>query len=201
MRDVGFEYIAFGIEAGNNKVLTAIRKGFTIEQAEDGVKNATELGFAVKLYFLVGSPYETLRDVQDSINFAMKYPISDVNFGSLMPIPQTELMDWVVKKGRLLSPPEVYLNQYAEFERVPHFDGPGMSLDERKYALRLTGKLRKEIPKRARERAFKKRLAHLGMLGILGAKLLRFEGTSTLFNTKILRPLKYVLGKILFKPQ
>ncbi|MCK4325600.1 radical SAM protein [bacterium] len=51
MREVGFYYVAFGIEAGNNKVLRALKKGFTIEQAEQGVRDAIDLGFDVKLYF------------------------------------------------------------------------------------------------------------------------------------------------------
>ncbi|MGB7533079.1 MAG: radical SAM protein [Halobacteriota archaeon] len=200
MREIGFWYVAFGIEAGNNKILKALKKGFTIEQAEQGVRDAVELGFAVKLYFLVGSPYETLQDIQDSINFALKYPIYDVNFGSLMPIPETELIDWVRKEGRLLTPPEVYLNEYAEFERIPHFDAPGMSLSERKYALRVTEKARIKIQRKARERQLRKGLAHLGVLGILGAKILSFEMASHLFNSRILKPLKYILRKVFLKP-
>lgn len=141
MKEVGFWYIAFGIEAGNNKVLKTLKKGFTIQRAEQGVRDAVELGFDVKLYFLVGSSYETLQDIRDSINFALKYPICDVNFSSLMPIPEAELINWVRKEGRLLTPPEVYLNEKAEFERIPHFDAPGMSLSERKYALRITEKV------------------------------------------------------------
>lgn len=160
MREVGFYYVAFGIEAGNNKILKALKKGFTIEQAEQGVRDAVELGFAVKLYFLVGSPYETLQDLQDSINFALKYPICDVNFASLMPIPETELIDWVRKEGRSLTPPEVYLNEYAEFERIPHFDAPGMNLEERKYMLEKTERIRKQIVARHK---LNKRFGFLGM--------------------------------------
>ena len=171
MREIGFWYVAFGIEAGNNKILKVLKKGFTIEQAEQGVRDAVELGFAVKLYFLVGSPYETLQDIQDSINFALKYPIYAVNFGSLMPIPKTELIDWVRKEGRLLTPPEVYLNEYAEFERVPHFDAPSMSLEERKYALQITEKVATKIGKRGRERYIFKKVSQLGILGKLVAKI------------------------------
>src|SRR3989339_961385 len=35
MRQIGFERIAFGIEAGNNNILSALKKGFTIERAEE----------------------------------------------------------------------------------------------------------------------------------------------------------------------
>lgn len=32
MKEVGFSYVAFGVEAGNNKVLKALNKGETIEK-------------------------------------------------------------------------------------------------------------------------------------------------------------------------
>jgi len=165
MKEVGFRYLAFGIEAGNNKILKILKKGFTIEQAEAGVRQAVELGFDVKLYFLVGSPHETLDDIRDSMDFAMKYPIQDVNFASLMPIPETELMTWVEKEGRLLAPYEVYLNDYAEFERIPHFDAPGMSLPERKRALRLSERLSLNLKRPGTRKALRNRLKHLGILG------------------------------------
>ena len=190
MKEAGFHFIAFGIEAGNNRILQTLKKGITIEQADQAVKDATELGFAVKLYFLVGSPYETLNDLRDSIEFAFKYPIQAVNFGSLMPIPETELMNWVQKEGKLLAPPEVYLNDYAEFERVPHFDAPGMSLKERKYALRMTEKVRKKIPRLYRKQQFEKKLKPLGFIGKIGAEIASFEIIIHLLNSKFLKPLK-----------
>lgn len=195
MREVGFSYVAFGIEAGNNKILKALKKGFTIEQAEQGVRDAVELGFAVKLYFLVGSPYETLQNVQDSINFALEYPICDVNFGSLMPIPETELIDWVKKEGRLLTPPEVYLNEYAEFERIPHFDAPGMSLEERKYALRITEKVATKIRKRWREKNTYEKVSQLGILGKLTAKI--YVSTAVSYLVQHNRLLRYIKEAIL----
>lgn len=199
MREIGFWYVAFGIEAGNNNILKALKKGFTIEQAEQGVRDAVELGFAVKLYFLVGSPYETLQDVQDSINFAMKYPIYDVNFGSLMPIPETELIDWVRKEGRLITPPEVYLNEYAEFERIPHFDAPGMSLSERKYALQITEKVAIKIRKRWIEKNAYEKISQLGILWKLIAKI--YVSTPVSYLVQHNRLLRYIKEVILRKAE
>ena len=191
MREVGFWYVAFCIEAGNNKILKVLKKGFTIEQAEQGVRDAVELGFAVKLYFIVGSPYETLQDIQDSIDFAQKYPISDINFGSLMPIPETELIDWVRREGRLLTPPEIYLNEYAEFERMPHFDAPGMSLEERKYALQITEKVGLKIRKRGREKNVYEKVSRLGILGKLIAKI--YASTVVFYFVQHSRLLRFMI--------
>lgn len=199
MRDVGFYYLGFGIEAGNDKILKALKKGFKISEAEQTVKDATELGYAVKLYFLVGSPYETLDDIQDSIEFARKYPVSGVNFGSLMPIPETELMDWVQSEGKLLAPVDVYLNDYAEFERIPHFDGPGMDLAERKKALELTEKVGQEIEKRYKRFIIERRFKKFGVL----SKVIAFAGSSklatSLLSSRAFKPVRMLLKNIIFK--
>ncbi len=59
MMDAGFKYLAFGVEAGNNKILKNINKGETIEVTEAAIKNVLDLGFKVTLFFIVGFPGET----------------------------------------------------------------------------------------------------------------------------------------------
>lgn len=145
MRSVGFKALSFGVEGGNNKMLKILKKHETIEQIDQAVKDATELGYDVKLYFLVGSPYETLEDVKDSIRFALKYPIAAANFSNLIPMPETELLTWINANGKLLSKMEDYLNDTNEFDRIPLFDAPGMSVQERKVALKLTEEASEKI--------------------------------------------------------
>jgi hypothetical protein len=59
-------------------------------------------------------------------------------------------MEWVKGHGRLLMEPEYYLNELKGFERLPYFDGPGMSLEEKKQALKLTEKARITISRKFR---------------------------------------------------
>jgi anaerobic magnesium-protoporphyrin IX monomethyl ester cyclase len=148
MRNAGFSHISFGVESASNAILKVLKKNETIEIIEDAVKMANELGFYVALYFVVGSPFETLSDVRKSIEFAEKYATGGCNFGSLMPIPDTALMDWVCENGKLLMEPDYYLNELAEFERVPYFEGAGMTLEEKKTALRITERARLKLNKR-----------------------------------------------------
>ncbi len=59
MRQIGFKYIAFGADAGNNRMLEIIKKGETIEDIERALRDAIDAGYETKLLFVVGTPYET----------------------------------------------------------------------------------------------------------------------------------------------
>ena len=174
MREAGFYALSFGVESAVNRVLDNLNKRERIEEIDKAVKEAINLDFQVKLYFLVGSPYETFEDVKESIEFVYKYPIVDVNFGSLMPIPDTELFEWVKNEGRFLRNPEEYLNDVAEFERIPLFVGPGMTEYERIKALQLTEKVRKKIARRRGRNpiVLKQQLSRFGQVGYFLAKFL-----------------------------
>ena len=70
MKEVGFYYNAFGVEGGNDKVLKSIKKGEKMEQIRSAIKDACDLGYEVMLFFLVGSPGETWKDIEDSVAVA-----------------------------------------------------------------------------------------------------------------------------------
>lgn len=142
MKEVGFTHLCFGIESASDNILRILKKQERIANIEKIVSVANKLGYYVRLYFVVGSPYETLNDVRKSVEFARKYASGGCNFGSLMPIPNTELMEWVKNNGTLLMKPDYYLNELAEFERLPYFDGPGMTRKEKYRALKMTEKVR-----------------------------------------------------------
>jgi anaerobic magnesium-protoporphyrin IX monomethyl ester cyclase len=99
MKEVGFRSIGIGVEAGNNKVLKTLKKGETIEEIEMAIDNACKLGYEIILFFVFGSPGETVQDIEDSISLALKYPVFKAVFFSLVPFPGTELYDWVEEKN------------------------------------------------------------------------------------------------------
>ena len=99
MRRAGFAILTFGAESGSNKVLRNLKKGETREQIESAIAVATDLGFHVTLFFLVGSPGEDVKDVEQSFQLALKYNVAGVYFFNLTPIPGTEFYDWAVRHG------------------------------------------------------------------------------------------------------
>ncbi|MBI2251645.1 MAG: radical SAM protein [Armatimonadetes bacterium] len=148
MKEVGFKSLSIGVESASPPILKLFKKSESIEEIEKAVGEAISLDFSVKLYFVVGYPGETLTDVKKSIDFALKYPVAAANFSNLVPFPDTELFTLIKKTGRFLREPEDYLDELGEFDGVPLFEAPGMTLEERKYALKITAETSDYIKKK-----------------------------------------------------
>lgn len=145
MKNTGFSTIAIGVESGVERVLKMIKKGEQLKDIDRAIKDACSLGFRVGLYFIVGSPYETLEDVKASIKFAEKYKVHNVFFNNLIPIPGTELFEVVEREGKFLRDPSNYLNDSNSLIDNIFFEIPGMTIEEKKKALELTNKCREKI--------------------------------------------------------
>lgn len=152
MREVGFRYIAFGVDAGNNRMLKIVKKGETMEQIEQAVSAACDLGYDVKLLFVVGTPYETRGDVEDKVKLSKKYPIQEVHFYNTIPTPGTELFDWVKANNLFLEDPQEYLN-HASFwpsswepqSLTPVFYTPELPRNERLELFKYLTKVRRQV--------------------------------------------------------
>ena len=148
------------MEAGNNKVLSNIKKGETIEEIRQAIGDACELGYKVTLFFLVGSPGENEKDMEDSFRLAGEYPIVGANFYNLIPFPNTELYEWVEKNRYFALPPNRYLNGNMHWSGVPAFFTPELSIRQRKRmylrGLRLSSRLWKSYLFRHYKKVFEK---------------------------------------------
>lgn len=164
MKEAGFAYLAFGVEGGNDKVLKNINKGIKMEVIEEAIRNSIALGFRVTLFFIVGSPGETMDDVRDSINLALKYPVFDARFYNLIPFPQSKLYEWVKENNYFLVDPENYLNNCSQWDFSPAFATPDMGREEREKALRMVRETRKTIRYNAMQRNLAPKLGPLAKL-------------------------------------
>lgn len=178
MKKVGFRSLAFGVESGSDKILKTLKKGETIAQIEEAVKNACELGYDVTLYFLVGSPYETWADLNASFDFALRYPVSDAVFFNIIPIPNTELYEWIKKNNLFIYPPQRYLNTSRIIDKRPVFQTPELPLRQRKKALLYAKSISRKIKIRYYQKIFSK-------YGIFG-KLLSIIATSDFVREKLM---------------
>jgi radical SAM superfamily enzyme YgiQ (UPF0313 family) len=145
MYNVGFKYATIAVEGGNNRVLKNLNKGETIEKIDKAIKDACEIGYEVRLLFVVGAPGETWKDIEDSFKIAKKYPVMYSRFNNLLPIPGTELFSWVEKENLFITPPEKYLNSYHMDYTEPWYETPELTAEERKRAIVISDKINQRL--------------------------------------------------------
>lgn len=163
MKQVGVREVGFGVDGGNNKILSYLKKGETIEKIEEGIRIACELGLDVKIFIIVGTPQEEKADIEDSIRLARKYPVARVNFNNAIPYPGTEMFDYIKEHNLFIIPPEKYLNEITEEKPVPVFETPNLKRVERVRLLKRCHQVEKEVMKNTVIRRFRR----FPLIGIL----------------------------------
>jgi radical SAM superfamily enzyme YgiQ (UPF0313 family) len=100
MRQAGCNFLAFGVEAGTEKVLTRLNKNQTPAQVEYAVHEAKRQGIErVHGFFVVGSPDETEADILESFRFAARLELDTFGFNRLCVYRGTPLWQEYVARG------------------------------------------------------------------------------------------------------
>ncbi|MEI8313442.1 MAG: radical SAM protein, partial [Verrucomicrobiota bacterium] len=100
MSDANCDFLAFGVEAGTQKVLDRLRKKQTLKQVEQAVSKAKQQGIRrVHGFFVVGSPDETAADVLESFRFAARLELDTFGFNRLCTYRGTPLWQEYVDRG------------------------------------------------------------------------------------------------------
>jgi len=162
MKKVGFVELSFGVESGSNKVLKNIKKTVKVEVIEEAIKTACELGFKICLFFMIGLPGATRLDEEKSIQLALKYPIEEARFYNVVPLPRTELYEWVYKNNYFVADPIAFFNDSSVWDIEPVYQTPEFTIEGRRKMLAKGKKIRQKILKRARHRRMIKRFGVIG---------------------------------------
>jgi anaerobic magnesium-protoporphyrin IX monomethyl ester cyclase len=80
MKKAGCFRVFFGLESGNNQVLTMMNKRLTVEQAERAVKTVTSVGIKAGAFFILGYPGETNDTMLDTLRFAASLSLDYFSF-------------------------------------------------------------------------------------------------------------------------
>jgi len=102
MKSAGCIQANFGFESGNDRVLGMLKKNtVTVKQNSDAIKLCNSVGLRVLGNFIIGSPTETIEEINDTKKFIATHDMDVVHVHLAAPFPGTELWDICKEKGLL----------------------------------------------------------------------------------------------------
>jgi len=101
MKQSGCYRITFGIESGDSQMRRWIGKPYSLKQAKELTKYANKIGLWTVATNIIGFPYETKKQIEKTINFAIKSDVDFALFFRLGPRPGTPIYDIFEKEGWL----------------------------------------------------------------------------------------------------
>lgn len=116
LREVGCRRISFGVESGVQRIIDRIKKGITLEQAEQAFRLARKYRITTLADFMIGHPDETIEDIHATLRFAKKLRPDYAQFSITTPYPGTELY-WEALERKII-PSDVW----REFASNPRAD-------------------------------------------------------------------------------
>ena len=126
MRDAGCRLLIVGFESGDPQVLKNIKKGATVEQAREFMRNCKKLGIRVHGDFIIGLPGETQETIKTTVKFAEEIDCETIQVSIAHSYPGTEFDDYLKKNNFLMN---------AEMtdemgHQLPVIQYPGLSREE-----------------------------------------------------------------------
>jgi radical SAM superfamily enzyme YgiQ (UPF0313 family) len=113
LKKSGCVAVHYGVEAGNDRILKVIKKGFTVKKVKEIFKMTRELKIETLAYFMIGLPSEYVQDIQDTFDLAKELKPEYAHFTIFSPYPGTELYYLGLERGIIKK------DIWKEFARNP----------------------------------------------------------------------------------
>lgn len=112
MKRSGCEYVNYGIESLNQKILNQMGKGLTLDQVYKGVEATLQAGLSPGLNLLWGFIGDTEKNLKDEVEFLKKYdPCNELRtIRPVTPYPGCDLYEQAVIKGFVKDEEDFYEN-------------------------------------------------------------------------------------------
>lgn len=126
MKEAGCRLFIVGFESGDDQILRNIKKGATVAQAREFMKNCKKLGLLVHGDFILGLPGETKETIEKTISFAKELDCETIQVSIAHAYPGTELYDEMLAKGLLVEADMMD----EQGHQLPHIEYPGLTRGE-----------------------------------------------------------------------
>lgn len=120
--------VSMGIESADPDVLRRIRKGESLAQIVETLRNLRKAGIHAMCLFMIGNPGDTLQSTRETLRFAKKERIYLMAFNMALPYPGTELWDFVQSSGRFLHKD---FTRFHHYSTEPVFETDDFTAEER----------------------------------------------------------------------
>jgi len=117
LKKAGCVRLGFGIESGSQKILNAIRKGYKVEQAKEGIELARKAKIPLTFTFMIGSEGENKETVQETIDFCKELNITIPSMFITTAYPSSELYKKAMAKG-LIKDEESYISKLGDANKL-----------------------------------------------------------------------------------
>jgi len=114
MEGAGCYSFSVGIESGSPRIISDMKRSETLDVMTEKINLiSSATGIRMTGYFMMGYPTETVKDIEETTEYALKLPLHRAQFSNFLPLPGTEIYDFL-KKGGKISPEsmkwDLYLN-------------------------------------------------------------------------------------------
>ena len=101
MKKAGCRRLVFGIESGNDALLSTVNKQNTAARSRETIRWCRELGITTVGLFMLGMPGETPEQTRQTIDYACSLDLDFAKFAITVPFPGSELYSQMVADGTL----------------------------------------------------------------------------------------------------
>lgn len=128
----GCREVGLGIEVADDGVLKKINKGITIERAKKAISIFKKFPIKVRLFFIIGLPYDSMETVRKNIEFIEEVQVDGITVGRFIPFPGSDMGDNLAKHNILSIKEKTCMNIGKHLDRKPNIIRTDMS--EEKHA-------------------------------------------------------------------
>lgn len=95
----GFRWLAFGVEAANERVRDDVQKGFGQDEIFKTINRVRDAGIYVIANYIFGLPEDDLETMQETLDMALEINAEFANFYCAMAYPGSQLYNIALKEG------------------------------------------------------------------------------------------------------
>ena len=110
MKEAGCNWMLYGVESGNQRILDTAKKKITLDKIREGVRLGQEAGINILASFIIGLPGETVETLKETNRFAQELGVS-YGFNVLSPFPGTEVRERADEYGI-----EILTNDWSKYD-------------------------------------------------------------------------------------